>query len=561
MESTPEHVRALSRRALLAAAAGGSAAVITGLGAGRAVASPSAAASLVASGVDYSWGRPRPGVTAGQGYRFACRYLSYDTTGKNLSASEAQALIAAGLDIVCVWETSASEALGGYAVGAQSARDAQSLAVSCGMPAGRPIYFAVDFDATPGQQAVLDAYFDGVASVLGRGRTGAYGGYYPIQRLFDDGKITWGWQTYAWSGGQWEPRAQLRQVQNGITVDGADCDRDEAWAADFGQWGTTTPMGRRTQVTSIGGQGGTQSQVAAIGLDGGVYHNIRATGGTWAGWKAMGGYAGAGAFDADAVSLATMPDGTGSSQIAATGTDGDIYHNIRAASGTWQGWKPMSGYGGASTFNAGALSLTGLTDGTTQIAATGKDGNIYHNIRATSGTWQGWKPMSGYGGASTFNAGALSLTGLTDGTTQIAATGKDGNIYHNTRATSGTWAGWQPVSGFAGASTFNAGALSVTGMTDGSTQVVATGLDGDIYHNIRYSGGTWQGWKPMSGYAGATQFNARALSITGMTDGSAQIVAVGLDNRVYHNIRYSGGTWQGWAPMAGYAGAASFQCA
>ena len=511
MESTPEHVRALSRRTLLAAAAGGSAAVITGLGAGRAVASPSASASasLVASGVDYSWGRPRPGVTAGQGYRFACRYLSYDTTGKNLSAAEAQALIAAGLDIVCVWETSASEALGGYAVGAQSAGDAQSLAVACGMPSGRPIYFAVDFDATPGQQAVLDAYFDGVASVLGRGRTGAYGGYYPIQRLFDGGKIAYGWQTYAWSGGQWDPRAQLRQVQNGITVDGADCDRDEAWAADFGQWGTTTPAGRKTQVTSIGGQGGTQSQVAAIGLDGGVYHDIRATGGTWAGWKPMGGYAGAGAFDAGAVSLATMPDGTGSSQIAATGTDG----------------------------------------------------NIYHNIRATSGTWQGWKPMSGNAGASTFNAGALSLTGMTDGSSQIAATGTDGNIYHNTRAKSGTWAGWQPVSGFAGASTFNAGALSVTGMTDGSTQVVATGLDGDIYHNIRYSGGTWQGWKPMSGYAGATQFNARAVSITGMADGSAQIVAVGLDNRVYHNIRATSGTWQGWAPMAGYAGAASFQCA
>ena len=51
-------------------------------------------------------------------------------------------------------------------------------------------------------------------------RTGAYGGYYVIKRAFDAGKITWGWQTYAWSGGQWDARAQFRQTSNGITAAG-----------------------------------------------------------------------------------------------------------------------------------------------------------------------------------------------------------------------------------------------------------------------------------------------------------------------------------------------------
>jgi hypothetical protein len=108
------------------------------------------------------------------------------------------------------------------------------------MPGDRPIYFSVDFDATPGQQAAIDSYFDGVASVLGVDRVGAYGGYYVIQRLLDHSKIRWGWQTYAWSGGQWDARAQLRQIQNGVTVAGADCDIDQAMAADFGQWGPNT---------------------------------------------------------------------------------------------------------------------------------------------------------------------------------------------------------------------------------------------------------------------------------------------------------------------------------
>lgn len=354
MDTDLQQPGGLSRRAVLTAGLGGAAAAFAGLTvlaarpAQAATSKPlSPFASLTATGIDYSWGRPAPGVTASLGYSFVCRYLSYDTSGKNLTAGEARALIAAGLDIVLVWEDSPTGALGGYAAGAQHARDAQSMALACGMPAGRPIYFAVDFDVTPGQQTAINAYFDGAASVLGYGRTGAYGGYYPVQRLFDAGKITWGWQTYAWSGGQWESRAQLRQVQNGITVDGADCDQDQAWAADYGQWGARAAA-RQSQVVAIGGQGGTQSQVAAIGLDGAVYHDIRAANGVWAGWEPLDGADGASRFSATAVSLTGMSDGT--SQLVAVGLDDSVHHDIRYTSGVWQGWQAMDGYDGAGVF-------------------------------------------------------------------------------------------------------------------------------------------------------------------------------------------------------------------
>ena len=222
-----------SRRGLFGAAG----ALVVGAGLGTLVdVAPARAAGRL--GVDYSWGRPRPAKVVEAGYTFICRYFSRATNGKNLTRAEADAAIAAGLDIVVVWEHAASEALNGYSQGATNARQALEQANACGMPSDRPIYFAVDFDATPGQQAAINSYFDGAASVLGRSRVGAYGGYYVIQRLFDAGKIDWGWQTYAWSGGQWDSRAQLRQTLNGITVDGAACDRDEAVAADFGQWGS-----------------------------------------------------------------------------------------------------------------------------------------------------------------------------------------------------------------------------------------------------------------------------------------------------------------------------------
>lgn len=200
-------------------------------------------ALVLETGVDYSWARPSPTKLKAEGYTFAARYLSHTTTGKNLTLSEANALWAAGVDVVVVWEQSATTALGGFAQGASDAKAAEAQAAANGMPKGRPIYSAVDFDAQPSQQSVINAYFDGVASVIGVSRTGAYGGYYLIQRLFNAKKIAWGWQTYAWSYGNWDSRAQVRQVKNGITAGGSTscCDKDEAVAVDFGQWHAKPP--------------------------------------------------------------------------------------------------------------------------------------------------------------------------------------------------------------------------------------------------------------------------------------------------------------------------------
>ena len=123
-------------------------------------------------GVDYAWARPSPASLKADGFGFVARYLSYDTTGKNLSAGEANALIAEGLDVVADWEWGAQDALQGYALGVQEAQAAEAQAKADGQPAGRPIYFSIDFDAQPSQQGAINDYFDGVASVIGRARTG-----------------------------------------------------------------------------------------------------------------------------------------------------------------------------------------------------------------------------------------------------------------------------------------------------------------------------------------------------------------------------------------------------
>jgi hypothetical protein len=187
-------------------------------------------------GVDYAWGRPGIPALNRAGVKFVCRYLSHDTSGKNLDRGEAEQLSAAGIWIIVIWETTASRALAGRAAGVADATAAQKQAKALGQPAGRPIYFAVDFDADAGQQDEIHAYLDGAASVLGRDRIGLYAGYGPIKRAFDAGKITYGWQTYAWSGGRWDTRAQLQQYSNDQKINGVGVDFDRALAADYGQW-------------------------------------------------------------------------------------------------------------------------------------------------------------------------------------------------------------------------------------------------------------------------------------------------------------------------------------
>ncbi|MEV4253116.1 DUF1906 domain-containing protein [Spirillospora sp. NPDC049652] len=187
-------------------------------------------------GVDYAWGRPGPSALKRAGAKFVCRYLSHDTSGKNLTRAEADQLSRAGIWLVVVWESTASRALAGRAAGIADATEAAKQARACGMPADRPIFFAVDFDASSGQQAAINAYLDGAASVIGRARVGLYGGYGPVKRAFDAKKIRWGWQTYAWSGGRWDKRAQLQQYSNDHVVNGVGVDYDRATVNDYGQW-------------------------------------------------------------------------------------------------------------------------------------------------------------------------------------------------------------------------------------------------------------------------------------------------------------------------------------
>lgn len=186
-------------------------------------------------GVDLASRVAHPDALKAAGIRFVCRYVSTAGNPKNLTASEAAMLKAAGLAIVVVYETTATAALGGRIVGQLDARKAVSQAEACGVR-DRPIYFAVDFDATPAQMPWIRAYIGGAADAIGHDRVGVYGSYSVVSSIMSQRICKYGWQTYAWSDGKWYPDAQLQQYQNGVTLGGQTVDRDRATTKDYGQW-------------------------------------------------------------------------------------------------------------------------------------------------------------------------------------------------------------------------------------------------------------------------------------------------------------------------------------
>lgn len=193
----------------------------------------------MARGLDYAtFPHPSPGTIKAAGFSFVMRYASpaaaNDANGKNLLKAELTGLLAAGLEVGLVFEYAAQQMLGGRAQGVKDAQHSDAVCKGLGVP-GLPVYFAADWDVAESQQAAVNAYLDGCASVIGKARTGIYGGYYPVKRALDGGHASWAWQTLAWSGGQWDSRANIRQ-HLGVSVGGASCDLNDSMTADFGQW-------------------------------------------------------------------------------------------------------------------------------------------------------------------------------------------------------------------------------------------------------------------------------------------------------------------------------------
>lgn len=192
-------------------------------------------------GIDFSFGN---GLTVAEmkkaGVQFVCRYLSTPGNPKNISKAELDNYLAAGIQVIFVFETTGTD-MTSISNGISDAKLAQEQLNALGA-ATAPVFFAAD----ESQEPDLTGYLAGARTVLGHDRLGIYGGLGSVKQAFDSKLVTYGWQTYAWSGGSWDDRALLRQYMNGVKLGPADIDLDEAgyWNSpkvltthdDYGQW-------------------------------------------------------------------------------------------------------------------------------------------------------------------------------------------------------------------------------------------------------------------------------------------------------------------------------------
>jgi hypothetical protein len=282
------------------------------------------------------------------------------------------------------------------------------------------------------------------------------------------------------------------------------------------------------------------------------YDSLTSSG--YQGWNQLSGAAGASEFDASRVAVAGMSNGD--VRMVAYGNDGNMYDNIDT-NGTWQGWTEVQGVGGVG-FAGDAVGIAAMPDGDAQLVAIGTDGNIWHDIWFANKTWQGWGEVQGAGGAGSFQASSVAIAGEPNGDSRIIAVGNDGNIYDDIRfGGNGNWQSWGEVQGAGGAGSFSSAAIAIAGMPDGDAQLIALGNDGTIWHDIWFANQTWQGWAQVGG-VGTGSFAASAIAIAGMPDGDSQLLAVGNDGNVYHTTRNAGGTWAAWDKLAGANGASAF---
>ena len=199
-------------------------------------------------GYDYT-ARIAPAALKAAGCAVAFRYVMPQTPYwvKALRNAEAQELLAAGIPIVSNFESSANRENGGAQAGHDDAVTLLADWHALGAPSGLIGWFSADWDVQPSEIPAVLAYLNAAASVLGGKRyVGCYGGLRAVSAAIDAG--FGGWQTVAWSGGQWDPRAVARQTGRQLIVGGVQVDENVIInLAALGAWGgpasTPTPGG------------------------------------------------------------------------------------------------------------------------------------------------------------------------------------------------------------------------------------------------------------------------------------------------------------------------------
>ncbi|MGI5245491.1 fibronectin type III domain-containing protein [Dactylosporangium sp. CA-139066] len=181
-----------------------------------------------------------------------------------------------------------------------------------------------------------------------------------------------------------------------------------------------------------------KSQMFARGGDGNLYTNVRDASGNWGQWTSLGGLIGS--------EPVAVVNGSGTSarlQVFVLGAaDHAVWFRLQNANDTGFGpWTHVSGSRWISK-----IEVQKNQSGTVQVFGRGADGNLYYSVQTTAtdpGTWQDWVSLGG------LIASDPTVVQWADGTLEVFAIGAgDGQIWHRWQTKPGdntSWAWWAHV--------------------------------------------------------------------------------------------------------------------
>lgn len=178
---------------------------------------------------------------AQNGIEFVCRYLVPERYAhKRITKEEAQNITAAGMKIVCVFETAADRVKDGAEAGRVDGKLALAEANLLNMPIGSAVYFAVDYDAEPEDFDTIEAYLRNAFVELPSYAVGVYGSFAVCEEMYRRKACTHFWQTYAWSHSKKFEHMNIYQYHNGVNVCGISADLNNSFGNE-GWWQVEKP--------------------------------------------------------------------------------------------------------------------------------------------------------------------------------------------------------------------------------------------------------------------------------------------------------------------------------